>query len=305
MGYHRDVPRDWEAWLATASGPASPTEEEERDRTLDRVRRAITAASDIASSVSVYVKGSYATRTNVRRDADVDIAVEWRNTFRVDTWGKTAGMTAAQLGYTPVSEPVTPTVFRKSVDRALLGAFGSRDLDVSPDKHISVASTSSTLEADVVPCFGMHRYDDVGRFVEGHRIYPKSGGCVDNFPKQHYDNGVRKNTATRRRYKEIVRCTKRLITELFELGLLRRDYPGYLTECLLYNVPNDRYGQFRRYDDLSAALQYLQAGLASADVYNAWTEPSELVMLFRGHADRKATNALNILNTALNRLTSA
>jgi hypothetical protein len=66
--------RDWEAWLAT---------------------------SDLPSSVRVYAKGLYASNTNVRRDADVDIAVEWTDQFNVQTWGKTEGMTAEQLGYTP------------------------------------------------------------------------------------------------------------------------------------------------------------------------------------------------------------
>lgn len=52
--------------------------------------------------------------------------------------------------------------------------------------------------------------------MEGHRIYPMSGGHVDNHPQQNYDNSVAKNKATGRRYKEIVRCTKRLILELYD-----------------------------------------------------------------------------------------
>lgn len=291
--------------MATASGPVSATEEQERDRTLERIRRALRSAPDVPSSVAIYVKGSYANGTNVRRDADVDVAVEWRNTFVVDTWGKTAGMTPDQLRYTPASEPMTPRVFRSTVESALVAAFDARDVDTSPDKHIGVAATSTTLEADVVPCFAMHRYDDVGQYVDGHRIYPKSGGYVDNFPQQNFDNGVRKNTLTGRRYKEIVRCSKRLITECFELSLIPRDYPGYLTECLLYNVPNDRFGHYRRFDDITAALSYLQWGLASRDVYESWTEPSQLVMLFRGHPDRKPGNALKILTAALSRLETA
>ena len=73
--------RDWEAWLAAASAPASATEEAQRDRTETRIRDAIARAPDIPSSVRVYAKGSYANNTNVRRDADVDIAVEWTDTF--------------------------------------------------------------------------------------------------------------------------------------------------------------------------------------------------------------------------------
>lgn len=297
--------RDWEAWLAAASGPASATEEQERDRTLERIRKALRGATGVPSSVAIYVKGSYANATNVRRDADVDVAVEWRNTFVVDTWGKTAGMTSEQLGYTPASEPMTPALFRSTVERALVTSFNAGDVDTSPDKHIGVAATSVTLEADVVPCFSMHRYDNIGRFVEGHRIYPKSGGYVDNFPQQNYDNGVRKNTSTSRRYKEIVRCSKRLITECFELNLIPRDYPGYLTERLLYNVPNDRFGHYRRFDAITAALGYLQWGLGNRETYESWTEPSELVMLFRGHVDRKPANALRIVTAALHRLETA
>jgi tRNA nucleotidyltransferase (CCA-adding enzyme) len=86
--------RDWEAWLATASGPPSATEEQERDHTAERIQNAIRAASDIPASVRVYAKGSYANGTNVRRDADVDVAVEWNETIKVMKWGETTGMPA-------------------------------------------------------------------------------------------------------------------------------------------------------------------------------------------------------------------
>src|SRR5947209_4189158 len=87
------VPRDWETWLATASGPASATEEQDRDRTEARIRRAIEAASDLPSSVRVYAKGSYANGTNVRRDSDVDVAVEWTTTAYVGLTRQTANLT--------------------------------------------------------------------------------------------------------------------------------------------------------------------------------------------------------------------
>jgi hypothetical protein len=70
----------------------------------------------------------------------------------------------------------------------------------------------------------------------GHRIFPRSGGSIDNFPKQNLDNGRAKNNSTNRRYKQIVRCLKRLEGELVEQGKIAREYPGYLVECMLYNV---------------------------------------------------------------------
>jgi len=102
------MPRDWESWVRTAARPASRTEEEERDRTFNRVRDALRASPEIPSSVRSYVKGSYATNTNVRRDADVDIAVEWTETAYVNTWGRTAGLGPSELGYTPVPRQAHP-----------------------------------------------------------------------------------------------------------------------------------------------------------------------------------------------------
>jgi hypothetical protein len=52
--------RNWEAWFQVAAQPASKTEEEQRDRTEQRIREAIHASPEIPiSSVKIYVKGSY------------------------------------------------------------------------------------------------------------------------------------------------------------------------------------------------------------------------------------------------------
>ncbi len=300
--YSSHMTRDWEAWLATASRPASATEEQKRDRTEKRIRDAITSAPDIPSSVRVYTKGSYANNTNVRRDADVDVAVEWTAAFHVMTGDKTKGLTPAQLGYTPASDMISATEFRLRVERAVINAFGSGTVDTTPDKHIGVAAGANTLDADVVPCFEMHRYDDVGVYVVGHRIFPKSGGSVNNYPKQNYENGVAKNNATSRRYKEIVRCVKRLVGELYDNRVIPRDYPGYLLESLVYNVPNNHFGHTRRYDDMQGVFRFLWNGLADEVTYHTWTEPSELLMFFRGRPDRIPANARNVIEKAWQRI---
>ena len=290
--------RDWEAWLKTALGPASPTEEQQRDRTGARIKEAIRTAADLPSDVRVYAKGSYANNTNVRRDADVDIAVEWTQTIKIKKALEASHMTAAQLGYTPVDEAITPIEFRRRVERAMIAAFGATLVDTTPDKHIGVAASPNTLDADVVPCFALDRYDAPRVYHRGHRIFPKSGGFVDNYPKQNYDNGVAKNNATGRRYKEIVRCMKRLIGELYDERIIPRDYPGYLIECLVYNVLNDRFGHSRRYDDMQGVLRYLWNGLGNEATYIEWTEPSGLLMLFRGRPDRIPANARNVIEKA-------
>jgi hypothetical protein len=289
--------RDWESWLETASGPASPTEERDRDRTEKRVRDAIRAASDLPSSVRVYAKGSYANNTNVRGDADVDVAVEWTASAKVMKWSDAEGLSAEQLGINAVTPSLTPGEFRRRVEGALVDAFGSTIVDTTPDKHIGVAASASSLDADVVPCWKLHRYSAPRLFIVGHRLFPKNGGTVDNYSKQNYDN-VAKNDATGRRYKEIVRCVKRLVGELYDDGIIARDYPGYLIECLVFNVPNNRFGHGRRYDDVQAAFRHLSKGLRDEDIYLGWREPSRLKMLFRGRPDRIPRNALNVITQA-------
>ena len=239
--------RDWEAWLAAASAPASATEEAERDRTLAGIRKAIQRAPDIPSSVRVYVKGSYANNTNVRRDADVDVAAEWTDTFKVHTWGDTAGMTAAQLGYEPAVDITghvggVPAPRRERAHDRVPVRHGRHDA-----RQAHGIGGLERVDADVVPCYALNRYDAPRVSHRGHRIFPKSGATpVDNYPQQNYDNGVTKNNATRRRYKEIVRCTKRLIDGAStRSGCRSRDYPGYLTESLVYNAPNSCFGHTR------------------------------------------------------------
>lgn len=292
--------RNWEPWLQTAAQPASSTEEAKRDRTEQRVREAIRASSEIPSSVKVYVKGSYKTNTNVRQDADVDVCVEWTEWYYISTWGRTAGKGPQELGYTPNYDPPTPAEFRARVERALIRHFGAGSVDTTGDKAIDVAAGSNTLDADVIPCYELRRWDEPTPtgYVIGQRLFPKSGGSIDNFPQQNYDNGVTKNTATGRRYKQIVRCLKKLGAEMYEDGRFRRDYPGYLIECLLYNVPNSKFGHYTLYGDMQAVLDWLWDATNSEDEAMKLEEVNELLMLFRGRPDRSVKNAHNLVDTA-------
>jgi hypothetical protein len=290
--------RDWESWLQTAARPASATEEAMRDRTEQRIREAIRASSELPPTVRVYVKGSYKNNTNVRQDADVDVCVEWADISYVDRVGTAVGMGPTELRYTPSANPMTPAELRARVERALFRQFGSPLVDTGGDKAIDVASGPGTLDADVVPCFELHRYDGPGSYVIGQRLFPKSGGHVDNFPQQNYDNGVSKNTTTSRRFKQIVRCIKRLEAELFESGRIPREYPGYLIECLVYNVPDWKFGHSTLYMDMQSVLDYLWNATNSQEEAEKLVEVNELLWLFRGRPDRIPKNAHAFIDAA-------
>jgi hypothetical protein len=293
--------RDWESWLRTAVRPASATEEQERDRTEKRIRDAIAASDELPSSVKVYAKGSYANNTNVRRDADVDVAVEWTQEFKVQTWGATEGMTPDQLGYTPVAEMISPYDFRAQVERALADAFGSA-VDTAGDKAIDVAAGAGTLDADVVPCIQLRRYDAPHDFRVGHRLFPLSGGWIDNYPEQHLANGRAKNSATGGRYKDIVRALKRLEAEMVEEGTLAKEYPGYMLECLTYNVPDPHFRAATLLDDLIQSFNFLWEGLRDPGTYGSWVEVNDLRFLFYDGSPHSEQVAFSFIDTAWRRV---
>jgi hypothetical protein len=293
--------RDWEAWLGTAARPASKSEEEERASLTARIKTAIAASGEIPSSVRVYGKGSYENNTNVRRDADVDIAVEWTEQFKVLTWGDTEGMTAEQLGYMPVDHIISGAEFRAQIERALIAAFGSI-VDTSGDKAIDVEGVTANLDADVVPCIQMRRYDAPNVYHVGHRLFPKSGGWTDNYSAQHLENGRAKNIATGGRYKDMVRAVKRLEAEMVEDGTLAREYPGYMVECLAYSVPNERFGAAALLDDLNQVFNFLWEGLRDPNVYGAWVEVNGLRFLFYDGSPHSEQVAFSFIDAAWRRV---
>lgn len=297
--------RDWEAWLRNAATGPSDAEKERRDRTETRIRDAIGASPEIpAKDVRVFAKGSYANNTNVRLDADVDVAVEWIGSFATMKVFDAKDLQDADLDLVdvpPGSPPQTPADWRAQVERALLAALGSA-VDTSGDKAVTVGASSSTLDADVVPCYRLRRYDSRTVFHEGIRLFPRSGGHVDNWPQQNLENGRAKNTATGRRYKETVRCIKRLENDMLDRGVIGKEVHSYLLECLTYNVANARFNSASYLERTRSVLAWLWAGLRTegdrANEYEDWHEVNELKYLFRSTQRWTRLEAYEFVNRA-------
>jgi hypothetical protein len=123
---------------------------------------------------------------------------------------------------------------------------------------------------------------------------------IDNFPQQNYDNGVTKNSQTGQRYKRIVRCVKKLETEMYEEARIPRDYPGYLIECLAYNAPDVVFGAPTLTADVKAVLAWIWGETESQPKADKLEEINKLLMLFRGRRDRSVANAHNFVEAAWN-----
>ncbi|ROR90001.1 hypothetical protein EDD33_0833 [Nocardioides aurantiacus] len=260
---------------------------------MERAERMVKAAIDAhpafdgyRSSIKVYAKGSYANRTNVRADSDVDVVVENQHVTYFDYFPRSSAPSPD-----PNANPYTgrwddPDDWREEVRLAMVRKFGGGDVDSSGEVAITIAEvTGSRPSADVVPSFDYRRYDSPDRRVAhvGSRVFKRSGGTVANYPDQQKANGIAKDQNTGGRYKKYVRALKNAENFLAAQGI-NKELPSYFMECLVWNVPNSHIALGGTLDQgFRNTLAYLFNNLLPAAYdYDDWVEPNDLKYLFYG-----------------------
>lgn len=270
--------RDWENTLRSWGQPPSQTERDKCENAERAVRKAIAASSALATrSITVFAQGSYANRTNVRQDSDVDICVLCRDVFYYDL---PAGVLPEAYGIT--SSRYEYTQFKNEVAAALNDYFGYAAV-TRGNKAFDVHANSYRVDADVVPTFEYRRYTSKRAYTEGTKFLPDSGGEVINWPTQNYDNGVNKNQSTGERFKAMVRIMKRLRSEMNEAAIgAAKPIPSFLNECLVWNVSNEGFGHDTYKEDVRYVIAHLWNDTRAVESCSEWGEINELKYLFRG-----------------------
>lgn len=252
-----------EEQLAGWTGPSSQTEQDKQNRTERMIREAISSHGAFNGfSFAIYAKGSYANNTNVKSDSDVDIVVECQE---VEYWEEIS----PSLGGHPAGRPYegvwTPDYLREQVEAALRAKFPGSV--ASGTTAFQVTSSSSRVDADVVPCFTFREYFPSGNYRQGTKLFKVGGGTIDNYPKLQLENGRAKNTRTNGYYKKTVRILKRLENVLVAAGLAD-EQPSYLLECLIYNCPDEYFMR-------NTWRAVMRACLADVFNYTNGAEPTE------------------------------
>lgn len=270
--------RDWEAQFRDWAKPPGKTEEERCNNAASAIRNAIKASGKLhARGVSVFAQGSYRNNTNVRQDSDVDIGILCTDAFFYGPLPE--GLTPERLGFSDSSYQFAQ--FKNEVESALVDYFG-RAAVTRGNKAFDIHETSYHVEADVAPFFEHRRYSADGTYLEGVELRTdKEGNRVINWPEQHYTNGCQKNTATGTRFKSIVRVLKALTNEMAERRVSGGNIPGFLIECLVWNVSQDHFRNNTYTADVKAALIFLYEHTKTDDPCREWGEVSELKYLFR------------------------
>jgi hypothetical protein len=167
-------------------------------------------------------------------------------------------------------------------------AFGSAPV-TRHNKVFTVRETTRNLTADVVPCFTYrwHYRASPVSYHEGIRLISDNPSLpINNYPQQHYDNGVAKNDDTNRRFKRVVRILKRLENQMVEDGVIDA-LASYLIESMVFNAPNTSFGNVTWAADVRGVLGYIWENTKEAECEKRWLEVNGIKYLF--HPTQKWT----------------
>lgn len=196
---------------------------------------------DLNRKITLFVQGSYANKTNISSESDVDVAVILESTF---TTKYRDGVTKEAYGFVEGSFSVKE--LKEEVLRALNEHFANQGVE-RHDKSIKVYGNTYRVDADVVPAYRYRDYSNdwhynVENYIGGIEIRPDSGGSIINYPEQHIKMGINKNGLTCYNFKKCVRIAKNMREEMIKYGYqISEKISSFGIESLLWNVDNSIY----------------------------------------------------------------
>ncbi len=274
--YSEDTLNNW-------TKPPSDSEQSKLENSERMVREAISNDDVLrVKSTETFAQGSYANNTNVRLNSDIDINTCYTGGFY---FGLPIGKVREDFGLNSPSE-YSFSKFKYDVEITLVRKFGRNEVKRN-DKCITIKENSYRIETDVVPSWRYNQYFENGSHVEGTTFFSDKGLQIVNFPKQHIQNGIGKNSDTNRKFKRLVRLYKKIRYKMDDDGLsVSENIKSFLIESLIWNVPNSIIiGYYTWTEILKQSIIFLYNNTESDDQCKEWVEVSELLYLF--HSSRK------------------
>lgn len=272
--------RDWEnTFKSWAQGP-SKTEIERAENAERQIKEAIQNSELLKyRNIKVFTQGSYRNRVNVKKESDVDIGVLCYDTMFIESLDENLKM---EVKKSFSDADYTYSKFKDELEATLVSRFG-RESVTRGNKAFDIKENSYRVEADVAPFFEHRRYTSKTNYLSGVELRPDNSNPlrVINWPEQHYNNAVDKNDKTSRKYKRVVRIIKSLSNEMANNGYMSADkVPGFLIECMVWNVPNSSFEYSTYKSQVRSCLAYLFNNTRNDSECAEWGEVSELKYLF-------------------------
>jgi hypothetical protein len=272
--------------LTSWTKPPSDSEQTRLETSERMVREAIKEDETLnKKSTEIFGQGSYANDTNVRLNSDIDINVRYTGGYFFDL---PKDKTETDMGIDKDGPSgYSFSEFKNDVEAALVKKFG-RDQVKRNDKCITIKGTAQRIQTDVVPTWNYRRYNENKTYVLGAKFFPdKPTGSITNFPKQHIENAINKNSNTQRRFKRLTRLHRKLRYKMKDDGVtFNANISSFLLECLIWNVPNSIMNNYDTWTDrLKQSIIYIYEQTKEESTCKEWREVSELLYLF--HSGRK------------------
>lgn len=268
---------DWEQIFSVWAKPLSEAEKGKCENAKNSIKNSIDESIKLKDKdIKIFTHGSYRNDTNVRKDSDVDIGILCNNTF---FYQLPNGSTAENYNFSPSNYNFSE--FKNDVQEALTSYFGASSVKRG-NKAFDIKENTYHVEADAAPFFEHRRYSTNNNYLSGVELLSDNGDSVINWPEQHYCNGVQKNIDTNHRFKSTVRIFKALCNDMSEKGINQaKVIPGFLIECIIWNVPNSNLNNSCHIEDVRKSLIYLYNKTKDYESCKDWGEVSELKYLFR------------------------
>ena len=287
--------RNWESDFSFWAQPPSKTEEQRSENAIRGIRAAVNGSSNLNQRrIKVFTQGSYRNRVNVRQDSDVDVGVMLYDFFLVEY---PEGKTSADFGNRDADYSYSE--FKNELEEALVDRF-DRAAVKRGNKAFNIRENTYHVEADVVPLFEFRRYWESGNYRAGVALVTDQGKRIENYPERlvddwpstplHYENGVSKNGDTTRCFKGAVRILKKIRNEMEEAGSSSaKAIPGYLLECMIWNVPDVAFTGSTWDARVQAVLLHLWSNTKDDASCKSWCEVDAIKYLF--HVSQPWTRA--------------
>lgn len=288
----------WEDTFRSWGGPPGKTEKEKMENTEIAIKNAINNDESLVKmDISIFAQGSYKSRTSVRQDSDVDVCVCLNSTFFARY---PEGKSREDYGNIPGS--ITFAEFKNLVETALKNRFGDNEV-IRGNKAFDVHSNSYRVDADVLPAFAYRYYcgDEEDDYIKptGVGFLTDKGIRINNWPKQAYENGVSKQSATGERSKKMVRIMKKMRNKMQDDGIIKANIiPSFLIESLVWNVPNDKFNHDEYYDDVRSVIANCFNNTLTDDGCKDMCEVNDLKYLFHSSQPWNRTQAHSLFDSA-------
>jgi hypothetical protein len=212
---------------------------------FDMVRETLQSGPLATMPCRVFAQGSYANRTNIEADSDVDMVIALQSPFYPDKIKLSAKEQTEYAKYYARADR-TWHDFREAVVQ-VLGQYYFLD---AGSRAVRVRSNLVRLPADVLIALD-HRYYmsfpslEGQTYVRGVQFYASGTRKIVNYPQLHLDACAAKHHATGHNFRPVVRVAKNARNVLIadqKTDIEHGTAPSYYLESMFWNVEDDSFG---------------------------------------------------------------